>query len=86
MPDLMQALRNADAVGDTEAATRIAAMIKKQEQPQETTAGEDAVGLLEAAATIGSGVIAEPIAGLGGIYEQATGGDPTKAISELGKP
>ncbi len=85
MPDLMQALRNADAVGDVEAATRIVAMIKKQEQPQETTAGEDAVGLLEAAATIGSGVIAEPIAGLGGIYEQATGGDPTKAISEARK-
>ncbi len=60
-------------------------MIKKQEQPQETTVGEDVVGLLEAAATIGSGVIAEPLAGLGGIYEQATGGDPTKSISETRK-
>lgn len=33
MPDLMTALRNADAAGDTEAATRIAAMIKEQ-KPQ----------------------------------------------------
>lgn len=31
--DLMTALRNADAAGDTEAATRIAAMIQAQQQP-----------------------------------------------------
>jgi hypothetical protein len=30
MADLMTALRNADAAGDTEAATRIAAMIQNQ--------------------------------------------------------
>jgi len=34
MPDLMTALRNADAAGDTEAANRIAAMIRAQQQPQ----------------------------------------------------
>lgn len=33
MADLMTALRNADAAGDTEAATRIAAMIKNQPEP-----------------------------------------------------
>ena len=32
MADLMKALRNADAAGDTEAATRIAAMIKNQSE------------------------------------------------------
>lgn len=35
MADLMTALRNAHNAGDTEAATRIAAMIKNQQQPQE---------------------------------------------------
>lgn len=34
MADLMTALRNADAAGDTEAAQRIAAMIKAQQQQQ----------------------------------------------------
>ncbi len=36
MADLMTALRNADAAGDTEAAARIAAMIRGQQQPQGT--------------------------------------------------
>lgn len=35
MADLYTALRNAHNAGDTEAATRIAAMIKNQQQPQE---------------------------------------------------
>ncbi|EKL3441000.1 hypothetical protein PRA02_004703 [Salmonella enterica] len=35
MADLMKALRNAHDAGDTEAANRIAAMIKNQQQPQE---------------------------------------------------
>ncbi|EDX4100273.1 hypothetical protein B9R80_002409 [Salmonella enterica] len=35
MADLMKALRNAHEAGDTEAATRIAGMIKAQQQPQE---------------------------------------------------
>ena len=37
MPDLMTALRNADAAGDNEAANRIAAMIKSSQQQQTIT-------------------------------------------------
>jgi len=43
MHDLMKALRNADAAGDTEAAIRIAAMIKAQPPKQDPTIGEDLI-------------------------------------------
>ena len=66
----MIALRNAHNAGDTNAAKRIAAMIKSQQQPvKETTIGEDIVGGLETAANIGSGIVAEPLAGLAGIAQ-----------------
>lgn len=42
MADLMAALRNADAAGDTEAATRIAAMIKAQQAMPEVAQPEEA--------------------------------------------
>lgn len=64
----MKALRNAHNAGDTQAATRIAAMIKQQQQP-ETTIGEDIVGGLETAATVVSGAIADPLAGIAGIAQ-----------------
>ena len=41
MADLMTALRNADAAGDTEAASRIAAMINAQQQPVPQQAQDD---------------------------------------------
>jgi hypothetical protein len=70
MADLMIALRNAHNAGDTNAAKRIAAMIKYQQQPvKETTIGEDIVGGIETAANIGSGIVAEPLAGLAGIAQ-----------------
>ena len=84
MPDLMTALRNADAAGDTEAATRIAAMIRAQ-QPKETSIGEDIVGGLETAATIATGAIAEPVAGFIGAYEAFKGGDPSALIPFMQK-
>ena len=70
MADLMIALRNAHNAGDTNAAKRIAAMIKSQQQPvKETTIGEDIAGGIETAANIGSGIVAEPLAGLAGIAQ-----------------
>lgn len=47
MPDLMTALRNADAAGDTEAATRIAAMIKNNQQPTQVQAPIESVNNLD---------------------------------------
>lgn len=85
MPDLMTALRNADAAGDTEAAKRIAAMISTQKKPQETTVGEDILGGLEVGATILSGAIAEPISGIMGAYEAFKGGDPSALIPFMQK-
>jgi len=81
--DLATALRNADAAGDVEAATRIAAMIKSQqavrsepspaptqiqEPIQESPSFiESAIGGGEGALQLVSGAIAEPIAGIAGI-------------------
>ena len=42
MADLMAALRNADAAGDVEAATRIAAMIREQKaQPTQNNTQQE---------------------------------------------
>lgn len=49
--------------------------------PERSFVGEVGGGL-ETAATLATGAIAEPLAGLSGIYAQATGGDPTKSIDE----
>lgn len=56
----------------------------EQSEPmeQEQTISDQVIGGAETAATIASGVIAEPLAGLRGIYEQAIGGDAAKAIEE----
>lgn len=81
MADLMTALRNADAAGDTEAANRIAQMIKEQnqpveqpqiEQPQEPVSFLDQIiGGAESAASIVSGMVAEPISGIVGLADAA---------------
>lgn len=82
MPDLMTALRNAHNAGDEEAARRIAAMIREQEMsspasiapavPQERSSFMDEViGGAEGALALGTGMIAEPLAGLAGIAEAA---------------
>jgi len=52
------------------------------QQPIEPSLADQAVGGLETAATVVSSAVAEPIAGLRGIYEQVTGGDPTQAIQD----
>jgi hypothetical protein len=87
MADLMLALRNAHDAGDSEGAKRIASMIKAQQQPQETSVGEDIVGGLETAVNIGSGIIAEPVAGLAGIVQSlnpfADKGAGAKAVADV---
>jgi hypothetical protein len=96
MADLMTALRNADAAGDVEAATRIAAMIRAQqaqinedvpvEQPA-TSFGDQVKGGLEAALSLGSSLVAEPLAGLAGLgaslnpFNEAGAG--AKRVSEV---
>ncbi len=73
---LKEALIKADAAGDTVAANLFASKIKgirakgaqAQQQP-EPTLGEQIGGGLETAATMVSGAIAEPIAGLAGIVQ-----------------
>lgn len=65
----MNALRNADAAGDTEAATRIVAMIQEQNKPEDQSLGEQALGVAENIGSIVSGAVAEPIAGIAGIVQ-----------------
>lgn len=55
---------------------------KQPETEQDSSVFQDIGSGLETAATMITGAIAEPIAGFSGIYEQATGGDATKAIEE----
>ncbi len=52
------------------------------EPEEERGFGEQALGVAENVGALVSGAVAEPIAGLRGIYEQVTGGDATKAIEE----
>lgn len=52
------------------------------DQIKDSSFGDKAMGALETATTMLTGAAAEPIAGLRGIYEQATGGDATRAIEE----
>ena len=68
MADLMRALRNADAAGDTKAAQRIATMIREQQQT-ESSFGDEALGVVENVGAIASGIVAEPMAGLAGIAQ-----------------
>jgi len=83
----MLALRNAHNAGDTNGAKRIAAMIKAQQQPEKTTIGENIVGGIETAANIGSGIIAEPVAGIAGIVQSlnpfAEEGAGAKAVKDV---
>lgn len=51
-------------------------------QQESPSFGEQVAGGLEAAATLGSGIVAEPISGIRGLYAAATGGDPTQVIEE----
>ena len=58
--------------------------VSKQVTPkQEPSIGENIIGGIENLASITSGALAEPVAGLKGIYEQVTGGDSTKAITDV---
>lgn len=67
---MKKALVKAHNNGDTEAANLIAEKIKQAQLAEpERSVGENIVGGLEAAATVGSGIIAEPIAGLAGIAQ-----------------
>ena len=82
----MRALRNAHNAGDTNAAKRIAAMIGQQKEP-ESTIGDSVVGGLETVANIGSGIIAEPLAGLAGVAQSlnpfAEEGAGAQAVSDV---
>ena len=52
---------------------------------QEASIGEEIIGGLETAATIASGAIAEPVAGLFAAYEQFKGGDPSALVPFMQK-
>lgn len=72
----MGALRQADAAGNSEDAQRIAAMIKggqfdDAQAQTEPSIGDKALGALEAAGSIGSSIVAEPVAGIAGIVQSA---------------
>jgi len=77
MADLMTALRNAHNAGDTEAANRIAVMIRNQPQqpaepPQQSPDSGvvgDAIGIGENVLSMATGAVAEPLAGLAGIAQ-----------------
>lgn len=97
---LEQALRNAHAAGDTESARRLAAAIRngEYEQPQQQEQrgigeriagalndyGNRATGIGEAALSVGSSALAEPLAGLAGIasmpFRGAQAGDTVETV------
>lgn len=87
---LKRALIEADRSGDTEAAQLFADRIKRlQIAKPESSIGEQIVGGLETAATIASGAIAEPIAGVAGIAQslnpfadEGAGAEAVKATQE----
>jgi len=93
MADLIKALRNADAAGDTEAAKRIAAMIKAQrgaqpqqqrpQQPQEQPQGNLADMALEPIKAIGGAIGGSIAGGLAGLYDLVSGGDINSAVNAL---
>jgi len=99
MPDLMTALRNADAAGDTEAASRIAGMIKAQQSGPESQPEKQEEGfvakytpdvVLEAMAAVNRGAVdmADLPATLGNAVLELSGSDqriPTIKGSALGK-
>jgi len=87
---LKRALIEADRSGDTEAAQLFADRIKRLQLAQpDRSLGEQVVGGLETAATIASGAIAEPIAGVAGIAQslnpfadEGAGAEAVKATQE----
>lgn len=64
-----KALLEAHGAGDTQAANLFASKIKELQTQPETTIGEDIAGGLETAATMASGIVAEPLAGIAGIAQ-----------------
>jgi hypothetical protein len=89
---LYNALRNADAAGDVEAAQRFAGMIKEQGKQHELSVLQDynlISGVTEAVTNMASGMVAKPIgdvAGLAGIVGDATGlwkNDPAKTKASV---
>lgn len=95
MADLMQALRNADAAGDTEAAQRIAAMIRAQQaqpEPQERSTLDELGRQLGRTARIGiegagnlAGLVSDPIGQFLPGY-QPTGQMASSLADRLGLP
>lgn len=87
---LKKALVKADRAGDTEAAQLFADRIKRLQLAQpERSLGEQVIGGLETAATIASGALAEPIAGVAGIAQslnpfadEGAGAEAVKATQE----
>ena len=87
---LKRALIEADRSGDTEAAQLFADRIKRLQLAQpERSIGEQVVGGLETAATIASGALAEPVAGVAGIAQslnpfadEGAGAEAVKATQE----
>jgi len=82
---LREALRKADAAGDTAAAQRFAERIKEQRAAPQAQLpdrgfmqqlGMDALGALEGLATVGSGVVGQIAGGLEGIGESIATLDP----------
>lgn len=68
---LETALINADKAGDVEAARILAAEIKQMRAKPKRTFGEQVGGAFDAAATVATGAIAQPIAGLAGLAATA---------------
>ncbi len=62
-----------------------AEIAKRESVPAETSIGEDIVGGLETAATLATGAIAQPVAGIMGAYEAFRGGDPSALIPFMQK-
>lgn len=88
MADLITALRNAHNAGDTNGAKRIAVMIKAQQsQAKDPSAVDNIIGGVETLASMGSGIIAEPLAGLAGIAQSinpfAKEGAGAQAVSDV---
>lgn len=93
---LYDALRKADAAGDTEGATRLATYIKSQSAQQDSTpvapaktsykASDYAAAAPESALTLGTGILSTPIAGLAGLGTAAgkllglTNADPADVV------
>lgn len=74
--EIETALVNADRAGDKEAARQLANALKYEQYDQDRGALESVAGVGEVAATMATGVVAEPVSGLAGIMGTLLPGDP----------